>query len=130
MITARLFARLREQAGIDSEQLDLAGGTVADVYDVLVRRHPRLEPDRALVRPARNEEFARWEDPVVDGDEVAFIPPVSGGGTAVQLVELTTEPLDGRRAEAAVAHPGAGGSCSFTGGGGAHRAGAAGRAVA
>ena len=79
MITARLFARLREQAGTDREQLDLAGFTVADVYEALVRRHPGLEADRALVRPARNEEFARWEDPVADGDEVAFIPPVSGG---------------------------------------------------
>jgi molybdopterin converting factor subunit 1 len=75
MITVRLFARLREQAGTGVEQLELAGGTVADVYEVLVLRHPGLEPDRALVRPARNEEFARWEDLVADGDEVAFIPP-------------------------------------------------------
>jgi MoaE-MoaD fusion protein len=115
MITARLFARLREQAGTDCEQLDLAGSTVADVYEALVRRHPGLEADRALVRPARNEEFARWEDPVADGDEVAFIPPVSGGATAVQLIEVTTEPLDVHRAEAAVAHPAAGAICSFTG---------------
>src|SRR5438309_8676657 len=115
MITARLCARRREQAGADREQLDLAGFTVADVYEALVRRHPGLEADRALVRPARNEEFARWEDPVADGDEVAFIPPVSGGATAVQLIELTTEPLDARRTEAAVAHPGAGAICSFTG---------------
>jgi MoaE-MoaD fusion protein len=115
MITARLFARLREQAGTGVEQLDLAGGTVADVYEVLVRRHPGLEPDRALVRPARNEEFAGWEDPVADGDEVAFIPPVSGGTEAASLIELTAEPLDVHRTEAAVGHPGAGAICSFTG---------------
>ena len=114
MITVRLFARLREQAGVGSEQLDLPGGTVAEVYEALVRRHPGLEPDRARVRPARNEEFARWEDPVVEGDEVAFIPPVSGGA-GPELIELTTAALDVRATEAAVAHPGAGAICSFTG---------------
>src|ERR1700716_944283 len=106
MVTARLFARLREQAGTGCEQLDLAEGTVADVYELLVRRHPGLEPDRALVRPARNEEFARWEDPVGDGDEIAFAPPVSGGKEAVHLIELTTEPLDAHLTEVAVAHAG------------------------
>ena len=114
MITVRLFARLREQAGVDCEQLDLAGGTMAEVYEALVHRHPGLEPDRALVRPARNEEFASWEDAVLEGDEVAFIPPVSGGAGA-ELVELTSEPLDVHRTEVAVAHPGAGAICSFTG---------------
>jgi len=115
MITARLFARLREQAGTGCEQLEMAGGTVAEVYELLVRRHPGLEPDRALGRPTRNEEFAGWEDPVGDGDEVAFIPPVSGGTEAVHLIELTTEPLDARQAEAAVGHAGAGAICTFTG---------------
>jgi len=115
MITARLFARLREQAGTGCEQLDLVGGTVAEVYALLVRRHPGLEPDRALVRPTRNEEFVGWEDPVGDGDEVAFIPPVSGGTEAAHLIRLTAEPLDVHLTEVAVAHAGAGAICSFTG---------------
>jgi molybdopterin synthase catalytic subunit len=115
MITVRLFARLREQAGTGCEQLDVAGGTIAEVYEALVHRHPGLEPDRALVRAARNEEFARWEDRVGEGDEVAFIPPVSGGTEAASLIELTTGPLDVSLTEAAVAHPGAGAICSFTG---------------
>jgi molybdopterin synthase catalytic subunit len=115
MITVRLFARLREQAGTGCEQLDVAGGTIAEVYEALVHRHPGLEPDRALVRAARNEEFARWEDRVREGDEVAFIPPVSGGTEAASLIELTTGPLDVSLTEAAVAHPGAGAICSFTG---------------
>jgi molybdopterin converting factor subunit 1 len=89
MITARLFARLREQAGTNCEQLELAGGTVAEVYDLLRSQHPNLEPDRTLIRVARNEEFARWEDRVADGDEVAFIPPVSGGTEAARRIELT-----------------------------------------
>ena len=115
MITARLFARLREQAGTNCEQLELAGGTVADVYDLLRRQHPNLEPDRALIRVARNEEFARWEDKVADGDEVAFIPPVSGGTEAAQLIRLTTAALDARETEAAVSRPKAGAVVTFLG---------------
>jgi molybdopterin synthase catalytic subunit len=50
------------------------------------------------------------------GDEVAFIPPVSGGAHPVGVFfELTTDPLDARRLEAAVAHKGAGAICTFTG---------------
>ena len=115
MITTRLFARLREQAGTDCEQVDLAGATVAEVYEALRARHPGLEPDLQLIRPARNQSFADWDEPVADGDEVAFIPPVSGGSDRAALIELTAEPLDARRLEAAVADRGAGAICTFTG---------------
>ena len=115
MITARLFARLREQAGTDCEQVEVPGGTVADVYRALRRLHPDLEPELALIRPARNQSFAEWDERVADGDEVAFIPPVSGGAGAAALIELTAAPLDARRLEAAVADPGAGAICTFTG---------------
>ena len=74
-----MFARLREQAGTDCELLDLDGATVEDVYRQLRARHPALERDLALIRPARNQDFADWSERVADGDEVAFIPPVSGG---------------------------------------------------
>ena len=115
MITAKLFARLREQAGTASEELELAEVSVADVYAALRERHPALEGDLGLVRPARNQSFAEWTDRVQDGDEVAFIPPVSGGTDGAVLIELTVEALDSRRLEAAVAHAGAGAICTFTG---------------
>lgn len=115
MITARLFARLREQAGTDCEQLPLAGVTLKDVYRALRERHPALEQNLELVRPALNQSFADWSDAVADGDEVAFIQQVSGGSPAGILFELTTRPLDPRRLETAVAHPGAGAICTFTG---------------
>jgi molybdopterin converting factor subunit 1 len=79
-VRARLFARLREQAGADTETVELpVGSSVATVYEALRRAHPALEPDRAAVRAAVNQEFADWQVVVQDGDEVAFIPPVSGG---------------------------------------------------
>jgi molybdopterin converting factor subunit 1 len=115
VITARLFARLREQAGTDCELVDLADGTVADVYRALRERHPALEPDLQLIRPARNQSFAEWTEVVGDGDEVAFIPPVSGGSGGEPLIDLTDGPLDARRLETAVTHAGAGAICTFTG---------------
>jgi MoaE-MoaD fusion protein len=116
-VTALLFARLREQAGGDRFPLELpAGSMVADVYAELRRLHPALESRREIVRPAVNQEFAGWDDPLAEGDEVAFIPPVSGGSREVGvLIELTDQPLDARRLETAVARAGAGAICTFTG---------------
>ena len=116
-VTALLFARLREQAGGDRFPLELpAGSTVADVYAELRRLHPALESRREIVRPAVNQEFAGWDDLLAEGDEVAFIPPVSGGsGEIGVLIELTDQPLDPRRLETAVARAGAGAICTFTG---------------
>src|SRR5487761_706029 len=116
-VRARLFARLREQAGTDTENVELpAGSTVADVYEAIQKLHPGLQTDQSAVRVALNQEFTDWDSKVADGDEVAFIPPVSGGahGAGV-LFELTARPLDARRMEAAVAHSGAGAICTFTG---------------
>ena len=79
-LRVRFFARLREQAGTETVAIQVApGSTLADVYDVLRQRHPALESDRTAVRGAINQEFAAWTAPVSDDDEVAFIPPVSGG---------------------------------------------------
>jgi len=116
-VRTRLFARLREQAGTDAETVEVRpGSTVDEVYDALRKAHAGLEANRESVRVAVNQEFADWDAIVSDGDEVAFIPPVSGGTHAVGvLFELTTDPLDPRRLEAAVAHKGAGAICTFTG---------------
>jgi molybdopterin converting factor subunit 1 len=115
-VTALLFARLREQAGGDRFALELPGdSTVADAYTELRRLHPALEARREVVRAAVNQDFAGWDDVLAEGDEVAFIPPVSGGAEAGVRFELTDQPLDARRLEAAVAHAGAGAICTFTG---------------
>jgi molybdopterin converting factor subunit 1 len=116
-VRARLFARLREQAGTDVENIEVpAGSTVSNVYAAVKKMHPGLQVDQSGVRAALNQEFVAWESPVADGDEVAFIPPVSGGAHGVGvLFELTSRPLDARRMETAVAHKGAGAICTFTG---------------
>ncbi|HXN77717.1 MAG TPA: molybdenum cofactor biosynthesis protein MoaE [Candidatus Dormibacteraeota bacterium] len=116
-VRTRLFARLRELArGAETETLELAAGsTLTDVYEALRLRHPAL-PGREAVRAALNQEFTDWSATVADADEVAFIPPVSGGAHGVGvLFELTVDPLDARRLEAAVAHKSAGAICTFTG---------------
>ncbi len=78
-VQVRFFARLRELAGMETESLAIApGSTLVDVYDRLKRKHSAL-PARDAVRGAINQEFADWGAKVSDGDEVAFIPPVSGG---------------------------------------------------
>jgi molybdopterin converting factor subunit 1 len=79
-VTVRLFARLRELAGTDTIACDLpAGATVSDVWRDVAARHPALEPFRTGVSCAVNADFAKPGAPVHEGDEVAFLPPVSGG---------------------------------------------------
>ena len=79
-VSVRYFARLREQAGTETETIaDVPpGSSVAALYDALRRSHPSL-PERAGVRAAVNREFADWDAEIHPHDEIAFIPPVSGG---------------------------------------------------
>ena len=96
-IRVRLFATQRELAGTREVGLDVAdGATVADTWDALVARHPALAPGRDFVRFARNGVYADEATTLEDGDEVAMIPPVSGGGApaAARILELRTAPFD------------------------------------
>lgn len=80
-VTVLLFARLREIAGAADLALELEApaATIADVWAALVARHPALAPHAASLSCARNAEYARMVTPVAEGDEIAFLPPVSGG---------------------------------------------------
>ncbi len=79
-VRIRLFARLRELAGAEELARDAAAGaTVADVWAALAREFPALEPHGRTVSAAVNDDYAPMRRPVEDGDEVAFLPPVSGG---------------------------------------------------
>jgi molybdopterin converting factor subunit 1 len=79
-VTVRLFARLREIAGAPELQREMASpSTLAGVWDMLAAEFPAMAPYRGSVSGALNAEYARMDTSVVDGDEVAFLPPVSGG---------------------------------------------------
>ena len=79
-VTIRLFASLREAAGRGDLSLELAGAaTPEDAWRALVAMHPALAERRASLAAAVNRSYARFDAPLSDGDELAFIPPVSGG---------------------------------------------------
>jgi len=79
-IRVRLFAIQRELAGAREVSLELPDdATVETAWEALVVRFPVLAPGRPSMRFARNGEYADPETQLVDGDEVAMIPPVSGG---------------------------------------------------
>ena len=74
-IQVRYFASLRERLGRGEELIDAAGiATVADVW-----RRVAHEPMPANTLMAINQEYAGVDAPVRPGDEVAFVPPVTGG---------------------------------------------------
>lgn len=99
----RLFAMQRELAGTRSVDVQLpAGATIEDAWAALVGLHPGLAPGRPALRFARNGAYAPVETPLVDGDEVAMIPPVSGGSGSdegrndrerLRILELREEPF-------------------------------------
>jgi len=74
-IKVRYFASLREQMGREEDSLDFDG--LNSVYDVWARVSDEALPANTLV--AINQEYAKPEAEVADGDEVAFFPPVTGG---------------------------------------------------
>jgi molybdopterin converting factor subunit 1 len=79
-VRVRVFARLRELAGRDHWECDVpAGASVADLWRQVSHEHEALAPYGATVSCAVNTAFARKNATLQDGDEVAFLPPVSGG---------------------------------------------------
>lgn len=79
-VTVRLFAHLREIAGRDTLAREAApGSSVADVWASLVAEWPAMRAFDTTVSGAVNAEYARMTRAVQDGDEIAFLPPVSGG---------------------------------------------------
>lgn len=74
-ITVKFFASLRERLGTAEREIDCAGvDTVEDAW-----RSITAEPPSDKVLAAVNQRYADLGDPVRDGDEVAFFPPVTGG---------------------------------------------------
>ena len=102
-VRVRLFAMQRELAGTRQVELDLpAGATIEDAWTALVDRFPALAPGRPAVRFARNGDYAPADTTLAVGDELAMIPPVSGGAAGdseagagrLRILEIRQVPFD------------------------------------
>lgn len=120
-VRVRLFAVLRERAGSDSIEIELAdGATVGDALAALAETPPLAETlARLPVRMAVNRTYSGAETPLGPGDELALIPPISGGSEPPPRpephVRVTAEPLSLDVLSRAVASPAAGAIVSFQG---------------
>jgi MoaE-MoaD fusion protein len=114
-VSVRLFAGLRERAGTDRLEVELPeDARVADVLAAMAATPVGALRDRECV-VAVNREYASADEPVRAGDEVALVPPVSGGSGPVRHVRVTNEPLDLRALADAVRDPRAGAVVLFEG---------------
>ena len=74
------FGRLKELTGHAEDSAEFAdASTIERLFALYAARHPELAKYRTSVVASRNQEFAAWDTPLRTGDEVAFLPPVSGG---------------------------------------------------
>jgi molybdopterin synthase sulfur carrier subunit len=78
-LTVKFFARYREALGVDSVKVEGHFATVDDVRALLAQRDGAEVLSEQNLMCARNEDLCQLDEPVVDGDEVAFFPTVTGG---------------------------------------------------
>jgi molybdopterin synthase catalytic subunit/molybdopterin converting factor small subunit len=122
-LTVRLFASYREAVGAPVVELHLDGGArVETLWPALVARYPSLARLPAPSGYAVNDEYVVGPRELLDGEEVALIPPVSGGASPdpaaevqAPYVEITPEPISVDRLLREVADPGAGAVVVFLG---------------
>jgi molybdopterin converting factor subunit 1 len=95
------FGQLKEIVGAAQDDAELAEGSrVEDLFDRYGQRFPKLAEFRPSVAASVNQEYANWRSPLAPGDEVAFLPPVSGGQqpatTSDDIFELVHAPIHPR----------------------------------
>ena len=78
-LTVKFFARYREALGMDSVAVEGDFATVDDVRALLAKRDGAEVLSEQNLMCARNEDLCQLDEPVADGDEVAFFPTVTGG---------------------------------------------------
>ena len=112
-VTVKLFGSIREAAGAKELAVVVPeGSTVDGLRQLLARDHPSFEEMADRLRVSVNFEFVQGGTTLSEGDEVAFLPPVSGGsGSRI----LFTEPLDVGSVVKRVVGPDVGGIVSFIG---------------
>jgi molybdopterin synthase catalytic subunit len=112
-VTVRLFGPIREAVGAKELHVQLADGArAAALRALLAEKHPELASLGPRLRLSVNREFAAEDAVLADGDEVAFLPPVSGGAGRCTISD---RPLDPAAVAARVTGPDAGGVVQFVG---------------
>ena len=118
-IRVKFFATLRERAGVAELERELpVGADLATIWRELVREFPGLDGNRDAIAYAVNQEYVDAGYRPRDGDEVAFIPPVSGGSdvsSSIGPITIVRSPIDVAQLERRVSDPGAGAIVTFTG---------------
>ncbi len=117
-VTVRLFASLREFAGAGTLALQLGdGATVADAIAQLRQGALAGLPPNAPFVAAVAREYVKEDHPLAEGDELALVPPVSGGAGegGVLLAQVTGDKLDPEAVRQLVAHPATGATVVFCG---------------
>ena len=94
LVKVLFFGQLRDITGIREDRIDLPETAVLDdVFETYANRAPRLRELRPSIVFAKNQQFSPGSDRVAEGDEIAFLPPVSGGSTR-NYYALTREPIE------------------------------------
>jgi molybdopterin converting factor subunit 1 len=80
LVKVLYFGRLKELSGAPEECVELPDGArIEDLFTHCAASRPELRKFRQSLVAACNREFAAWSTPLHSGDEVGFLPPVSGG---------------------------------------------------
>lgn len=99
-VRALFFGQLREIVGAGEQEAELPpGANIADAFAFFQQLFPQLAPFRSIVIAACRQEYAPWDTPLEESDEIAFLPPVSGGSSALgdgsgdEVCELLPSPI-------------------------------------
>lgn len=96
-IKVLFFGVLKELIGKAEESVDIPTGTTLEtLFSRYAQRYETLSGKRPSIVFARNQEFAKADTELQDNDEVAFLPPVSGGSGDGHIFEIVREPIDSR----------------------------------
>lgn len=115
-ITVQYFAVIRELVGRQSETRQVPeGSSGADLIAMLSTDYPTIELATRTAMLMVNQEYVRPDHLLSDGDEVALIPPVSGGSTDPSRFRVTDQVIDLDEIVAQVSDPGAGAIVTFAG---------------
>jgi molybdopterin synthase catalytic subunit len=103
------FGQLKDITGRSEDSAELpAGASLESIFEHYAAQHPRMRDLRPSIVIARNQQFADSSTLASDGDEIAFLPPVSGGSeddVSGHIFELTREPIDTAAVRARVLTP-------------------------